>query len=309
MDKTLNEQIAEVMNNSSYSEQKKKSELKKIGLRGKDIYAISMLYKVQQTPAPAAAPQRTRTTRPAPVFHTLGIEMECFNVATDAIEKMHAKGLKVQPENYNHTTKNYFKVVTDASIRGHRAAEFVSPVLTAKEDLNNLKKLCETLQETGAEVNKTCGLHVHVGLQKISFETYKNIFINYSLLEKAIDKFMAKSRREDNNQYSKSLQINSEYAERLARSNNYSDISSLYYDGRYFKVNPISIERHNTIEFRQHQGTIDFEKINNWINFITKLIEFSKETRLEIEINDIENIPFLTKKEKQYFINRAAVLG
>ena len=37
-----------------------------------------------------------------------------------------------------------------------------------------------------------------------------------------------------------------------------------------------SYVRHNTIEFRQHSGTVEFEKIANWILFLHNLVEYSK---------------------------------
>ena len=77
---------------------------------------------------------------------------------------------------------------------------------------------------------------------------------------------------------------------------------------RYFKVNPISYDRHKTIEFRQHSGTTDYEKISNWILFLAKLVEFSYKKEIT-ECNSIEEIPFLKESEKQYFINRRSALN
>ena len=77
---------------------------------------------------------------------------------------------------------------------------------------------------------------------------------------------------------------------------------------RYFKVNACSYSRHKTIEFRQHQGSTDFTKIKNWVNFCAKLVAWSKKNRLENEVTSIDEIPFLTKTEKNFFKSRAEVL-
>ena len=41
---------------------------------------------------------------------------------------------------------------------------------------------------------------------------------------------------------------------------------------RYYKVNLQSLSRYGTIEFRQHNGTIDAEKILNWVSFCTQFV-------------------------------------
>jgi hypothetical protein len=42
---------------------------------------------------------------------------------------------------------------------------------------------------------------------------------------------------------------------------------------RYQKLNLESLERHGTIEFRQHSGTVDAEKAVNWVRLCTAFIE------------------------------------
>jgi hypothetical protein len=80
-------------------------------------------------------------------------------------------------------------------------------------------------------------------------------------------------------------------------------------DSRHFKVNMLAYNRHKTLEFRQHSGTVEYTKIANWINFLAKLIQYSYENELTANIQTIEDIPFLTASEKQYFIERRAALN
>jgi hypothetical protein len=190
---------------------------------------------------------------------------------------------------------------------GNDAIECVSPILEGKKGLESLKVVCNALATVGATVNKSTGLHIHVGLKKITFEQYKNIFINYIYLEDVIDSFMAQSRRRNNNDYCKSVKSNANVFS-IFVADSMPKVADVFGRGRYYKVNPVSYARHNTIEFRQHQGTIDFTKITRWANFIMKLIDFSKSTRLGADLNTIYEIPVLSKGEKQYFINRAAAL-
>ncbi|MCL1932431.1 MAG: amidoligase family protein [Candidatus Azobacteroides sp.] len=289
--KTLNEQIKEVMT-SKKSANAKAKDLVELGLKKTEINRLLDIYKPDDA-----------------IPFTLGVEIECFNVDKNFfLAYCKESGIKIEEERYNHDTKNHYKIVSDSSIQGENAVECVSPVLKGKTGLNSLKKVCKALNESGASVNRSTGLHVHTGLQNISFEQYKNIFINYIYLESAIDKFMAKSRRGNDNVYCKSVNLENVTIHTVSESGEYSDIAYIFRHDRYFKLNPVSYERHNTLEFRQHGGTTDYDKIEMWVRFIVKLVKWSKNNRLESKIENIPDIPFLNESEKEYFINRAAAL-
>lgn len=210
-----------------------------------------------------------------------------------------------QYEGYNHVDNNhYYKFVSDSSIRGENPIECVSPVLTGKEGMKSLETCCKALNEANAQVNISTGLHVHIGAATLSGEAYVNVFKNYQKLEKVIDTFMARSRRANSSQWCKTLQGISFECCRTRY-----DVLNVMRGNRYFKVNACSYARHKTIEFRQHQGSTDFEKISNWVNFCAKLVAWSKKNVLNSEINSIDEIPFLTKKEKSFFKSRAEVLA
>ena len=78
---------------------------------------------------------------------------------------------------------------------------------------------------------------------------------------------------------------------------------------RYHKVNAESYRRHKTIEFRQHAGTTNYEKIINWVSFCGKLVIWSKKNRLTAPVASIDDIPFLTAEEKSFFKARANQLS
>ena len=197
--------------------------------------------------------------------------------------------------------REYFKFVSDSSISRTQGQEgepieCVSPVLDNNDGFGKLKKCCESLNAAGAYVNRSTGLHVHIGAQNLNGEQYVNVFKNYQKLENVIDSFMAPSRR--NSRWAKSLW-------RFDFSDCYSPEGvELRMHDRYFKVNPESYSRHNTIEFRQHQGSTDFTKIKNWVNFCAKLVQWSMSNVFESEVTSIDEIPFLTKTEKNFFKRR-----
>jgi len=211
-------------------------------------------------------------------------------------------------EGYNHRDgHDYFKFTTDASVRGMAdPIECVSPVLAGVNGKNTLKNAVKTLNTAGANVNQTCGLHVHIGASKLTAKQYCNVFVNYAYLEAVIDTFMARSRRADNAGYAHTLQDHLYYLEQAVTIEN---VQRALCNDRYHKVNAESYRRHKTIEFRQHAGTTNYEKIINWVSFCGKLVIWSKKNRLTAPVASIDDIPFLTAEEKSFFKARASQLS
>lgn len=230
---------------------------------------------------------------------TFGVEIEC-NVRRDRVEACATPGFNFAYETYNHTdNRSYYKFVTDGSVHGDSPIECVTPVLENTADgFKSLEECCKCLNAAGASVNTTCGLHVHVGVGEYSGEEIVNIYKNYQRLEKLIDRFMAPSRRENNAYYAQGL-IGYDFS----RCHTASDVSDLMV-GRYYKVNPQAYWRHKTVEFRQHQGSTDYKKILNWVNFCCKLVEWSKSNVLDGEVADINAVPFINDEEKRFFAGR-----
>lgn len=288
--KTLKEQVEEIVK-SNMSKQTKSVSLVKLGLSPYEVSLLLGSIKVQK-----GCKFNANTL-------TFGVECETYNVVRDAlIREVEQRNISIQSEGYNHRDNNqYYKIVSDASIQGANGQEVVSPILKGKQGLNSLKLVCDSLNAIGAKVNRSTGLHVHFDASKISDLHFVQIFKNYQKLESVIDSFMPQSRRSQNNDYCRSIQGLNYNA-----CTTKSDIIRMN-GTRYRKVNAESYLSHKTVEFRQHSGTTEYEKIANWINFLRKLIQYSFENEIQ-ECGSIEEIPFLTETEKQYFINRREAL-
>lgn len=287
--KTLNEQISEVLT-AKMSKRAKKAAIVKLGISERN--ADQLIYLSEKN-APFDA-----------IALTFGVEIECFNITREAlIAAATSRRINVHSEGYNHTdNRRYYKLVSDASIHGENPVECVSPILKGAAGMDSLRAVCNALNECGARVNKSTGLHVHFDASGISEAHFCNIIKNYRYVERAVDSFMPDSRRANNNIYCKSMS-------HLYRLNWIDGIESRdelirYIDTRYYKVNVLAFQRHGTIEFRQHSGTTDFTKIERWIFFLRKLIAYSEKNRIEQVCHTVEEIPFLTNDEKTYFINR-----
>lgn len=212
---------------------------------------------------------------------TFGVEIECIGItAAMACEAIRAAGLVCEIEGYNHNTRNHWKIVTDGSVRDNRGnpgIEVVSPILRGTAGMTALKTVADALNAAGATANKTCGLHVHVGASDLNIDEIKMIVKRYAEHESVIDSFMPVSRRADNNTYLKGMGYwMNTYASQLAGCTNTAAVLGRSWD-RYFKVNLAAYVRQNTIEFRQHSGTVSSAKIENWVLFVLNFVEVSRQ--------------------------------
>jgi hypothetical protein len=151
---------------------------------------------------------------------------------------------------------------------GRGTCEVVSPILTA-QDLPMVVRILEALRAAGGLANDTCGIHVHVGTQRLSAAQIVNVF-NY--VNRREDLFVAAlgvlpSRRKD---YARPVS-----PERLRRITEakpttlralneawygmYRATTTKYDDSRYHGLNLHSVfyQDRGTLEFRYFNGTTD----------------------------------------------------
>lgn len=294
--KSLTEQVNEICKGKG-SMKSKKDALIKLGIKENEIRFILPIYCKSTTRKPS-------TPKEKKFVYTFGVEIECVMNRDRFVNAASNTHVPYHYEGYNHTdNREYFKFVTDGSLsrtngREGDPIECVSPILEgAKNGFDKLQVCCNTLNEAGAYVNRSTGLHVHIGVSDITNEHYINVFKNYAKLQNVVDTFLAPSRR--NNTYAKSLA-----GRTFVGCYNIHDVAELL-SSRYYAVNPYSYGRHRTIEFRQHQGSTNFEKIEKWVNFCAKLVAYSKDNVFTDEVVSIDDIPFLNDEEKAYFKGRA----
>lgn len=233
-----------------------------------------------------------------------GIEIEAYNCTREKLaSELRSAGIDVAVEGYNHTTRNHWKLVTDSSLTGNNTFELVSPVLEGEAGLKELEKVCWVLEYCDVKVNDSCGLHIHMDAADFDLQTWKNLALSYKHLERVIDSFMPQSRRQ--NYYCKGLSSIS--AADIQAAQNINDLRAAFGNNRYRKVNLEAYARHRTVEFRQHSGTTNFTKMENWVRFLNGLITFAKSG---IAANtSLDNIPFLDEKQKLFYKLRTKKLA
>lgn len=212
---------------------------------------------------------------------TYGVEIEncgTYDQMQKVVSKLNQLGLPIQMQGYNHITCSTWKVVSDSSC----GYELVSPILKGDDGLRQIEMVCRVLNDVGVKVNKKCGLHVHHGASDLSIQHFRNLYYLYIRYEDTIDSMMPESRRKDNNYYCKSMKVaramesnTDKTVEAIKRARTIGELDALY-GTRYVKLNVQSYVRYGTIEFRQHSGTTDFDKIANWVKFTNAMIVKAK---------------------------------
>lgn len=242
------------------------------------------------------------TATPAPGLdysfnHRFGVEIEAYNCSRERLAReLQDAGIQVSVEGYNHDTRNHWKLVTDSSLEGRDTFELVSPILVGEEGLKELETVCWVLDACDVKVNESCGFHVHMDASDFNMDAWKNLALSYKHIERIIDSFMPRSRRD--NRYCKSMRSLSEA--RIARAATIRDLQQAFDNNRYYKVNLEAYSRHRTVEFRQHSGTINFAKMEKWIRFLNGLIIFAQAGQLPSRTT-LDRLPFLDEKQKLFF--------
>ena len=216
------------------------------------------------------------------MFRRYGVEIEIVNIDRQKLlDNLSRAGIECYYEGYNHRTRPHWKIVTDASV--HNGYELVSPILEGEEGLLNIKKVTKAIGLSKRNndmdtVNRSCGLHIHIDTEGLSSQDIGWIAKRYKDNETSIDNFFPSSRR-GNPRYCGSMQTTWVDIDDLVQKH---DIPLSHFRGfnfnpsRFSKVNfSKAYTTHKTIEFRQHSGTTDYNKIANWIEFLQNFVEQS----------------------------------
>lgn len=222
-----------------------------------------------------------------------GVEIEAFGADRDSVKSaLLSAGIQVGG-------RGGWQLKGDGSIQGPHSFELVSPPMKGDQGLNQIKIVCTTLQGLGVKVNKSCGLHVHHSADDLTGRDFKNLVLLYARFENTIDELVPQSRRGFSNRYCRSFQS---ILPQLKASESTLEALDRIIPNRYYKLNLKAFWRHGTVEFRQHSGTIDYDKIINWVIFTQLMVERSKTTLIigdstEVNHNQLKNV--LGRRNKQ----------
>ena len=197
--------------------------------------------------------------------------------------------------------------------------EIVSPILYGESGFEQLKEILSVLNRMGCKVNYSCGLHVHHDItdtmvkgKKESEKFLMNLIKFIAKYEHLIYKMVAPSRL-DSRQYS--TPVRKDYfgynREGVTESSLKGMIRQLKDDcSRKYRNNDTSIDRANnspnvqlnrgcglnlqnvwtrgSVEFRYHNGSLNFDKIVSWIVFTQAIVNKVEQTKC-VQMNYVPN--------------------
>ena len=237
-----------------------------------------------------------------------GIEIEC-KLATgvtldDVLTAVARAGITCNDQRHTHTGRLNgceWKLVRDGtpSDDGAQVWEFVTePIVSMKKIERRVIAMTTVLQQY-CRVDRNCGLHIHFDIlgkyhfkRRVDTSTYDGKFRamqnkparlflaevtrNMRYFQPIFDAFVSPSRR--GNSFCRAVpnraDLDSKHDCVLFAENRggYYSNNPLYALGesKYQTLNISTIETYGTIEYRQHQGTLNPTKILNWIKLMER---------------------------------------
>lgn len=220
-----------------------------------------------------------------PSNRTFGFEAEFFGITPQVAENaMRALGFDCEYEDYNHrVSATKWKIVYDQSVNGQgtglgRGIELVSPILRGEDGLALALLAVNTLQAAGGRTDKSCGLHVHIGMDGLTGKEVVKVVDLYAANQEHVNKLIARSRWtniycQPMSNYTRNSRAVANFDNATTERATSSARHDLQYVDRYHAVNLHAYFKYGTIEFRQHQGTLNGEKLTSWIKFLLALVE------------------------------------
>lgn len=211
-------------------------------------------------------------------LYSFGVELEGLIRNREQLNrKLQENNIRSILTGYSHAMQNRtWKVGDDGSVRrnntetDYESMELTSPKLFGCEGFNEIKKALSTWREIGGAVNSFCGFHVHIDAWNYSRDDIKRLSLVWAKIEPVVYYLVSKSRR--NNSYCIWLRKSPETVSRIVDPfNERIDIN------RYRALNLDAFNRYKTVEFRIHQGTMNVDKVINWVIFCLKLMQKVKE--------------------------------
>lgn len=175
-----------------------------------------------------------------------------------------------------------WKIMSDSSINtegmgGEYASEVVTPILQYG-DISDLQEILRQLRRAGAKANSSCGIHIHVGAEKHTAKTLRNLVNIMASKQDMIYKALQISPNRAS-RYCKKLEANIIEKFNSQKPDTKDEIADIWYDGygssrnshynssRYHGLNLHAVFTKGTVEFRLFNSTAHAGKLKAYIQF------------------------------------------
>jgi hypothetical protein len=231
---------------------------------------------------------------------TFGIEIELTGITREKAAKVVADYSETEARHLGggydtwevkDFDRRTWKIVNDASLTPQKKkgkikvsanptyrVELVSPICKY-DDIETIQEIVRSLRKIGAFENESCGIHIHVGKEKFTAKTLKNLVNIIASKEDLIYKALKVSKKREAKYCKK---VNTRFLERLNKKKTkdlkefkdfwYEDYSledsrRHYHRSRYYGLSLHSFFNGNTVEFRIFNSTTHAGKIKAYIQF------------------------------------------
>jgi hypothetical protein len=258
--------------------------------------------------------------------YAFGFEAEFFGMEqNEAAEVLTENGIYTEDDGYHHRTVDYWRITEDGSV-SQEGCELVSPILHSrkKPDMDVSRLALSVLQRHGGRVNRSCGLHVHHNLRGKKVADVAETVAHWAAFQPLIEKLLPASRWSGS--YSNSMRDGGNWyrsvTTRYGAEHAASSLSGGPW-GRYHAVNLQAITDHGTLEYRQHSGTLNGDKLEMWVLFTRALHDVRKvgtystlldiygsDTAIcdELKLDGMMKYLGLPRRVRQFYVDRATAL-
>lgn len=195
-------------------------------------------------------------------------------------------------------------VVYDGSLPDNTGFEITTAPANGDKFIKEINDICQALNEASGEVNKNCGLHVHVDARDFNFNDIKRLIKLYAAIEPALFLLVPPYRKKlryckpCGDKYEKAvvgdaksfLDIKKKIVVSTYGALSTEGYNKKYNNARYNALNIHSWFYRGTIECRLLEGIIDADEIINWCVLWANILD------VVLQSND-KNIGKLIKKQ------------
>lgn len=176
------------------------------------------------------------------------------------------------------TNRGYWKAEHDSSIymRNCIDCEFVSPVLKGAAGIDNLIEAVKKIKSKGAQINRTCGIHVTVGFDGDTSALARLVNL-VARFETALYASSGTHHRQEGT-YCRGIKQMSSLEPNTSRKAPFviRRLSNGMYDSRYHIINLSHLARGGQrVEFRLFSGSLNHKKIVTWVWLSLALVQLA----------------------------------
>lgn len=194
--------------------------------------------------------------------------------------------------------------------------EFKLAPCSGDKGLEAIEEFCGHAARLGFQVAPTCGFHAHFDQTASDITELKAVAAGYLLTQRVWQSFVSNARR--NNIYCGGISWTLKDLDSLDGTTEYRDWAK--YNDRYQYANVAAYAKHGTMEIRLHGGTLDREKVCNWVVAHLRFIDWCEartKSQIEAELGGLGVQAIFNKlagiwgdeELTAYFVGRAAKFG